>query len=114
MDNCKIICGFSFSEFQSIGCWKDTWDRAIPLLEGKSSLLDEVDYKARTNAMMKCAKVAKDMGFKLFALQNGGQCFGGKDAEKTFMKYGVADSCKGTFDCRKTVWLAHSYEAIKT
>ena len=78
-----------------MGCWKDTWDRAIPILEGKSLLLGELDYKARSNALMKCAEVAKSFGLRIFAVQNGGQCFGGKDAERTFMKYGVADSCRG-------------------
>lgn len=31
----------------------------------------------------------------MFALQNGGQCFGGKDADRTFMKYGVSKTCRG-------------------
>lgn len=81
--------------FKSLGCWKDTWDRAIPLMEKKHAMLFEPDYKKRTNALMKCAEAALDNSFIIFSLQNGGQCFSGKDADKTFMKYGVSDSCKG-------------------
>jgi hypothetical protein len=88
-------CSFSVSGFKSVGCWRDTWDRAIPSLEGKNPILDEPDYKARTNALIKCAKAAKDLKMKMFAVQNGGQCFGGKDADRTFMKYGVSKTCRG-------------------
>ncbi|KAJ7314880.1 hypothetical protein OS493_039043 [Desmophyllum pertusum] len=80
--------------FKSLGCWKDTWDRAIPLMEKKHAMLFEPDYKKRTNALMKCAEAALDNKFIIFSLQNGGQCFSGKDADQTFMKYGVTDSCK--------------------
>ena len=78
-----------------MGCWKDTWDRAIPLIEKKHPMLYEDDYKTRTNALMKCAEAALDNNFGIFSVQNGGQCFSGKDADKTYMKYGVSDSCKG-------------------
>lgn len=44
---------------------------------------------------MKCAEVALTQNFAMFALQNGGQCFGGKDAEKTFRKYGTSTACCG-------------------
>ena len=64
-------------------------------MEKKHARLFEPDYKKRTNALMKCAEAALDNSFIIFSLQNGGQCFSGKDADKTFMKYGVSDSCKG-------------------
>lgn len=84
-----------YLEFKSAGCWRDTWERAIPTLEGKSKYLKEVDYKARTNALMKCAKAAKSLGLTMFAVQNGGQCFGGKGADKTYKKYGASVTCRG-------------------
>lgn len=85
----------SHLEFKSLGCWKDTWDRAIPLMEKKHAMLFEPDYKKRSNALMKCAEAALDNNFTIFSLENGGQCFSGKDADKTFMKYGVSYTCKG-------------------
>ena len=85
----------SHSEFKSLGCWKDTWDRAIPLMEKKHAMLFESDYQKRSNALMKCAEAALDNNFTIFSLENGGQCFSGKDADKTYMKYGVSYTCKG-------------------
>ncbi|KAL9981496.1 hypothetical protein ACROYT_G010203 [Oculina patagonica] len=81
--------------FKSIGCWRDNPDRAIEILEGKHRLLKDPDYKSRVNALMKCANAAFDMSLVMFALQNGGQCFGGKDSEKTFRKYGPSTACCG-------------------
>ena len=65
-------------------------------MEKKNPLLYEDDYKTRTNALMKCAEVALENNFTIFSVQNGGQCFSGKHAEQSFMKYGVSDSCKGS------------------
>ena len=65
-------------------------------LEGKHSQLKQHDYKTRVNALMKCAEVADEQDLKLFALQNGGQCFGGKNAENTYRKLGPSTECTGT------------------
>ena len=67
----------------------------MEILEGKHRLLKDPNYKSRVNALMKCANAALDMRLVMFAVQNGGQCFGGKDAEKTFMKYGPSAGCCG-------------------
>ena len=83
--------------FKSIGCWKDNQDRAIGLLEGNHRLLKDPDYKARVNALMKCAEAALDKSLVMFALQNGGQCFGDKNAEKSFRKYGPSTACCGRY-----------------
>ena len=37
--------------------------------------------------------MAKKNGFKVFALQDGGQCFSGPNAEKTYRKYGSTNNC---------------------
>ena len=42
----------------------------------------------------KCADTAKELGYKVFALQNGGQCFTSEDAEKSYSKYGLSDKCR--------------------
>ncbi|XP_022800544.1 uncharacterized protein LOC111338336 isoform X2 [Stylophora pistillata] len=81
--------------FKSIGCWADsTKIRAMDSLEGRSSRLKQ-PYKTRVNALMKCAEVADEQDLKIFGLQNGGQCFGGKNAENTYRKYGQSTECAG-------------------
>nr|XP_002737674.1 PREDICTED: uncharacterized protein LOC100372335 [Saccoglossus kowalevskii] len=54
-----------------IGCFTDTYARAIPTLEGTDSRLDGY-YKTRINPIEKCASVAIDHGYGMFAVQNGG------------------------------------------
>ena len=81
--------------FQSIGCWRDTFVRALPSLEGKHRLLMKSDYKNRANALMKCAEAALDRMLALFALQDGGMCLGSKNASKTYKKYGPTTACEG-------------------
>lgn len=41
----------------------------------------------------KCAETAKQLGYKVFALQNGGQCFTSPVAQFTYQKYGQAAGC---------------------
>lgn len=82
--------------FQSIGCWADSpEDRAMATLEGKHTQLKHQDYKTRVNSLMKCAEAADENNLKLFALQNGGQCFGGSNNENTYYKYGRSSQCEG-------------------
>ena len=69
--------------------------RAIESMEGKHRLLRDVEYRSRVNALMKCAEAALDKNISMFALQNGGQCFGGKSAEGSFRKYGPSAACCG-------------------
>ena len=64
-------------------------------LEGKHSHLKQHDYRTRINALMKCAEAADEQDLKLFALQNGGQCFGGKNDESTYRKHGPSAQCQG-------------------
>lgn len=75
-------------------------------LEGKHSQLKQHDYKMRVNALMKCAEAADDQDLKLFALQNGGQCFGGKNAENTYRKLGPSTECTGN-NIRVVVYVCH-------
>lgn len=64
-------------------------------LEGKHTQLKQHDYKTRVNSLMKCAEAADENNLKLFALQNGGQCFGGSNNENTYHKYGQSSQCEG-------------------
>ncbi|XP_035695746.1 uncharacterized protein LOC118429374 [Branchiostoma floridae] len=78
--------------YTSLGCWKDTWNRAIPTLERTDARLDGF-YKARANAIEKCYQVARSRGFTVFAVQDGGWCAGSANALNTYRKYGPSRTC---------------------
>eukprot|EP00058_Branchiostoma_floridae_P024990 XP_002610480.1 hypothetical protein BRAFLDRAFT_85621 [Branchiostoma floridae] len=84
------VCGYMYS---SLGCWKDTPSRAIPMLEGKDARLDGTDPTKRDNATEKCFQVARSRGFPVFAVQYGGQCFGSANGHNTYNKYGPSEDC---------------------
>ncbi len=83
---------FYSTAYETLGCFKDTSNRAIPTLEGKDNLLNG-QYQSRSDAINKCYNAAKKRGFKIFALQNGGWCASSDEAEKTFNKYGKSGNC---------------------
>ena len=74
-----------------MGCFKDKQDRAIKSLETKCDLLDG-HQNNRRDAIDKCYRCARRFGYKVFALQDGGQCF--SDATGDFERYGTA-TCSG-------------------
>ncbi|XP_078616566.1 uncharacterized protein LOC144884896 isoform X2 [Branchiostoma floridae x Branchiostoma japonicum] len=84
--------GSESREYISLGCWRDTSDRAIPTLEGTDPRLDG-DYKSRENPIEKCYQVALSRGFPVFALQNGGWCAGSADGLNTYDRYGPSTTC---------------------
>lgn len=53
------------------------------------------NYKGRRHALFKCARAALDKGYKLFGIENGGQCFGSVRGDKRYHKYGTSKECKG-------------------
>ncbi|XP_035700319.1 uncharacterized protein LOC118432806 [Branchiostoma floridae] len=77
--------------YRSLGCWRDSSNRAIPILEGTDPRLDG-HYQARVNATDKCFRVARSRGFSVFAVQNGGQCFGSAEGHNTYTRYGARSS----------------------
>lgn len=48
----------------------------------------------RKDAIQKCVEAAYKRGYNIIAVQAGGQCFGSRDAEKTYKKYGRAWRCR--------------------
>ena len=46
------------------------------------------------NEIQKCALFAKLIGYKVFAIQNGGECLTSATAHKTYSKYGESQVCK--------------------
>ena len=81
------------SEYETIGCYKDTGNRAITVVEGKDPILDG-SYHSRKNAIAKCAVAALRKGYTMFAVQNGGHCQTSATAPRTFNKYGKSTACK--------------------
>merc|ERR1712224_70675 len=77
---------------EKLGCWKDSLPRAIESFEDRSSILDG-HYKNRKDPISKCYLVAKSNGFKVFALQDGGQCFTSNTASGTFDRYKESKLC---------------------
>merc|ERR1719192_2225097 len=54
-----------------LGCFRDKGQRAIPGIDGSHPAL-KGDYKKRKDAVRKCADVATERGFRVFAVQDGG------------------------------------------
>ena len=48
----------------------------------------------RKFAIKKCAMVARRQGFPAFALENGGQCLGGKNILAMYNMYGPSGACR--------------------
>ena len=83
----------SDSPYVHLGCWKDSIPRALPSFEGTSPTLDG-HYKRRERAFQKCFELAKSLNHKIFAVQDGGQCFASKNAKAEALKYGESPNCK--------------------
>ena len=79
--------------YATIGCYKDTGNRAITVVEGKDPVLDG-SYLSRKDPIAKCAVAALRKGYNMFAVQNGGHCQTSATAAKTFDKYGKSTACK--------------------
>ena len=77
--------------YKSLGCWKDTGNRAIPTLEGVAARL-KGSSSSRDFAIDLCYQAAKARGYHIFALQNGA-CYGMSRSER-YQKYGKATNCK--------------------
>uniref|UniRef100_A0A6P8IV93 Neurogenic locus notch homolog protein 1-like n=1 Tax=Actinia tenebrosa TaxID=6105 RepID=A0A6P8IV93_ACTTE len=86
------------TEYQSLGCWADTpnWrnpkSRTLISLEGLDPRITE-DYRTRKQPISKCAEIARGLGYKIFAIQNGGQCFSGP-LTRNYKTYGSSEKCK--------------------
>ncbi|XP_077863237.1 uncharacterized protein LOC102805255 [Saccoglossus kowalevskii] len=78
--------------YTSIGCYGDAAVRAIPTLEGTDSRLDGA-YASRENPIEKCSQVASDLGYKVFAVQNGGWCASSATAIDRYNMYGTSTKC---------------------
>ena len=80
------------SGYETIGCYKDTSNRAIKTLEGTDPILDG-SYGSRKDPITKCAVAAMKRGYTMFAVQAGGWCASSSTAALTFDKYGKSTAC---------------------
>lgn len=71
-------------------------------------MLDGNDYMSRKFAIKKCSTIARVQGFPAFALENSGQCLGGKDILQTYNMYGASSACKP--DGRGGPWSMEVYK----
>ena len=72
--------------FRSLGCWKDSFDRAVPGFQGY--LIVNGSY------VLGCYEIAKSLGFDIFAVQFGGECYTSLEALKSYNKYGGSSDCE--------------------
>ena len=66
--------------YNSLGCWKDASARAI---DGYKGVL----------GVQGCYEEAKSLGYTVFGVQYGGQCFTTATADDTYTKYGAGKGC---------------------
>ena len=88
------MCIAPSSGYETIGCYKDTGNRAIKTLERTDHILDG-SYGSRRNPIAKCAVAAMRAGHSMFAVQAGGWCAASATAPQTFNKYGKSSGCRG-------------------
>ncbi|XP_065667890.1 uncharacterized protein LOC100197784 isoform X3 [Hydra vulgaris] len=79
--------------FRDIGCWADySHDSSILKLEAKHDSLKD-SFMNRVNAIEKCAIVANNFQYNVFAIQDGGMCLSGPHFHLTYSKDGLATNC---------------------
>ena len=67
----------------------------MTVLEGEDPDVLDGSYKARTDAIGKCALAAMKRGYQVFAVHHGGQCLLSGTVTPTFNMYGTSQNCKG-------------------
>jgi len=82
------------SPYIHLGCWEDSLPRALLSFEGTSPTLDG-NYKNRERAFQKCFELTKSLGYKIFGVQDGGQCFISTLtlSDESYKTYGPSNEC---------------------
>ncbi len=76
-----------------MGCYADSsTDRVLPNIEGSDKSLTG-NFLIREDAILKCALVARQRGFKIFGVQDGGWCAGSLTGHFTYSRYGLTNNC---------------------
>lgn len=88
------FCVFTVSsQYISLGCYRDTSDRAI------KSEIAQYYLPTHNSAIRLCNLYAFRLGYKVFGVQAGGECWTSEkaslaSANETYAKYGVATKCE--------------------
>lgn len=84
------------ADYMYMGCYSEElpWagNRVVGTVENQFPTVTG-NYKARENAIAKCARIAKCMGYKVFVVQDGGWCATSADAHRVYGKYGSSTKC---------------------
>lgn len=88
--------------FKRTGCYRDRSRRAMGRLLG--------NLRRRRDAVMRCFLLASRRGYRAFGVQDGGECFSGPLAHRTFRRYGRSNKCKNG---RGGPWANDVYIIIK-
>lgn len=68
------------------GCFKDRSHRAMGRILS--------NLRGRRDAVMRCFLLAARRGYRIFGVQDGGECFSGPMAHRTFNRYGRSNRCR--------------------
>jgi hypothetical protein len=79
------------SGYSDLGCWKDTWDRALKTNHGRRHTKDT------------CGQKAKELNHKYFSIQAGDECYSGDD------KYDIHGRADGDCPAGGGGWKAHTW-----
>jgi len=88
-------------KLKHIGCFEDSRDRAIP---------EHLGTFGGATAVQKCANLAMNKGYTTFGVQNGGECWSGAEAGRTYSKLG-----KAKHNCRNGLggaWANDVYQMV--
>ncbi|CAB3997630.1 astacin-like metalloendopeptidase, partial [Paramuricea clavata] len=75
---------------ERLGCFNDRYGRALPDLI--VNLRDKIDWHDMQKTVRECACTAHEQGYKYFAVQFYGECWGSRDFI-AYDKYGASDDC---------------------
>lgn len=68
------------------GCYNDRQRRAIRYRLG--------NFHRAKDPVITCAQAAAKRRFKVFAVENGGECYSGRLAHSTYNRYGPSNRCR--------------------
>ncbi|CAK8684024.1 unnamed protein product [Clavelina lepadiformis] len=99
---------------ENLGCWSNDRDKenwAISSIETSSENYLDGKPKQRKDAFLKCAFAARDKGYDVFALENGGRCHSSLNANETYAQYGeTPNRCEG--DGTGGKWSSQVYKIV--
>ena len=96
-----LVRGWFNIVIRRIGCFRDKPRRAAGSMVA--------NQRGLKFAVRDCAHQARKRGYKLFAVQNGGECFLGPGAKITHNKYGRSTKCQGG---KGGLWANDVYQLI--